>query len=80
MSASLAEPSFSRRRAGAFQRLLLKTPRFVYRGPLAELMRSRCVMLLTTRGRRTGQPRTTAVSFMPVDGHFVAFSGWGATL
>ncbi len=34
-------------------------------------------MLLTTRGRRTGRPRTTAVSFMPVGDHFVIFSGWG---
>jgi deazaflavin-dependent oxidoreductase (nitroreductase family) len=49
----------------------------VYVGPIAELMRSRCVMLLTTRGRRSGQPRTTAVSFMPVGNHLVVFSGWG---
>ena len=34
-------------------------------------------MLLTTRGRRTGKLRTTAVSFMPVGDHFVIFSGWG---
>ena len=34
-------------------------------------------MLLTTRGRRTGRPRTNGVSFMPVDDHYVAFSGWG---
>jgi deazaflavin-dependent oxidoreductase (nitroreductase family) len=37
------------------------------------------VLLLTTRGRRTGLPRTTAVSFMPVDDHLVVFSGWGVT-
>ena len=71
------EPSFTRRRAGPFLRLALKVPSLVYRGPFAELMRSRCVMLLTTRGRRTGLWRTTAVSFMPLDGHFIAFSGWG---
>ena len=53
-------------------------PRLMYVGPLADLLRSRCVMLLTTRGRRTGRPRTTAVSFMPLeDGHLVVFSGWG---
>jgi len=35
-------------------------------------------MLLTTRGRKTGRRRTTAVSFMPLeDGHLVVFSGWG---
>jgi deazaflavin-dependent oxidoreductase (nitroreductase family) len=51
----------------------------LYRGPLADLLRSRCVMLLTTRGRRSGRPRTGAVSFMPVEDHFVVFSGWGVT-
>jgi len=44
---------------------------------MAEFLKSRCVMLLTTRGRRTGRPRTNGVSFMPVDDHYVAFSGWG---
>jgi len=36
-------------------------------------------MLLTTKGRRSGRPRTGPVSFMPVDDHFVVFSGWGVT-
>jgi deazaflavin-dependent oxidoreductase (nitroreductase family) len=40
-------------------------------------MRSRCVLLLTTQGRRTGRPRTGAVSFMPLGDHFIVFSGWG---
>lgn len=44
---------------------------------MAEFLKSRCVMLLTTRGRGTGRPRTNGVSFMPVDDHYVAFSGWG---
>jgi deazaflavin-dependent oxidoreductase (nitroreductase family) len=57
---------------------MLRLPRLMYVGPLAELLRSRCVLLLTTRGRRTGKQRTTAVSFMPLeDGHLVVFSGWG---
>jgi deazaflavin-dependent oxidoreductase (nitroreductase family) len=34
-------------------------------------------MLLTSRGRRTGKPRTTAVSFMPLGEHYIVFSGWG---
>ena len=72
-----SEPSFRRRRASAWLRALLKVPSLVYRGPLAELMRSRCVLLLTTRGRNTGRPRTGAVSFMPLEDHFVVFSGWG---
>jgi len=71
------EPSFKRRRASPWLRTLLKIPTLVYRGPLAELMRSRCVLLLTTRGRTTGRSRTGAVSFMPLDDHFVVFSGWG---
>lgn len=73
----MVEPSFRRHAAPRWQQLLLGlTPR-VYVGPLAELLRSRCVLLLATRGRKTGQWRTTAVSFMPVDDHFVVFSGWG---
>jgi deazaflavin-dependent oxidoreductase (nitroreductase family) len=34
-------------------------------------------MLLTTQGRRSGRPRTGAVSFMPLGDHLVVFSGWG---
>ena len=74
-----AEPSFRRQRASPLLRTMLKVPSLIYRGPLAELMRSRCVLLLTTRGRKTGRPRTGAVSFMPVEDHFVVFSGWGVT-
>ncbi len=59
------------------QRLLLHMPRLVYRGPIAELLRQRCVMRLTTRGRRTGRLRTVCVSFMPQGAGFIAFSGWG---
>jgi len=76
----IAEPSFRRQPAAAWLRLFLRVPRLVYVGPVAELLRSRCVLLLTTRGRRSGRPRTTAVSFMPLpDGHFIVFSGWGVT-
>ncbi|HEY0584000.1 MAG TPA: nitroreductase family deazaflavin-dependent oxidoreductase [Chloroflexota bacterium] len=71
------EPTFTRERAAPWLRLLLKLPALLYRGPLAELMRSRCVLLLTTRGRKTGLPRTGAVSFMPVGERYVIFSGWG---
>jgi len=73
------EPSFVRRRASPLLRVLLKVPVLLYRGPLADLLRSRCVMLLTTTGRRSGQARTGPVSFMPVDNRFVVFSGWGVT-
>src|SRR5213593_473977 len=73
------EPRFERRPAPPLQRLLLKSTPFVYHGPLADLLASRCVMLITTRGRKTGHRRTTAVSFMPLDDHLVVFSGWGRT-
>jgi deazaflavin-dependent oxidoreductase (nitroreductase family) len=74
-----SEPTSTRPRASLALRLMLKVPALVYRGPLADLLRSRCVLLLTTRGRRSGQPRTGGVSFMPVDDHFVVFSGWGTS-
>src|SRR5260370_39557852 len=71
------EPSFRRQGASPVLRTMLKIPSLVYRGPLAALMRSRCVLLLTTRGRKAGRPRTGAVSFMPLEDHFVGFSGRG---
>jgi deazaflavin-dependent oxidoreductase (nitroreductase family) len=74
---SATEPTFDRGRPGRRLRFFFKAPLALYRGPIAEIMRGRCVMLLTTTGRRTGQPRTTGVSFMPFDGHFIVFSGWG---
>jgi deazaflavin-dependent oxidoreductase (nitroreductase family) len=76
---AISEPSFARRPAGGLQRLLLKAPPLLYRGLLADLLQSRCVMLLTTTGRRSGRPRTGAISFMPLDDHFVVFSGWGVS-
>src|SRR5262249_34605727 len=61
-------------------RLLLGLTPHVYRGPLADLLRSRCVLVLTTHGRRTGLPRTTAISFMPGEGNsIVVFAGFRGT-
>jgi deazaflavin-dependent oxidoreductase (nitroreductase family) len=37
------------------------------------------VLLLTTRGRRSGKARTTPVSFMPVADRYIVFSGWGVS-
>ena len=79
MAAPSAEPTFARKRASLLLRQLLKLPVLLYRGPLADLLRSRCIMLLTTHGRKSGLPRTGALSFMPVEDHFVVFSGWGTT-
>jgi deazaflavin-dependent oxidoreductase (nitroreductase family) len=72
-----SEPTFTRKPAGPLLRLFLTVPGLLYRGPIAELLRSRCVLLLTTRGRRSGKPRTTPMSFMPLGDHFIVFSGWG---
>jgi len=30
-------------------------------------------------GRKTGRPRTTAISFMPLEDRLIVFSGWGTT-
>lgn len=46
---------------------------------MADMMASRGILLLTTRGRKSGQPRTAAVSFMPHQGKYIVFSGWGTT-
>jgi deazaflavin-dependent oxidoreductase (nitroreductase family) len=40
-------------------------------------MRGRCVLKLTTTGRTSGLPRTICVSFMPLDDHYIIFSGYG---
>jgi deazaflavin-dependent oxidoreductase (nitroreductase family) len=71
------QPTFEREPATWWRRLFLKAPPLVYYGPLAELMRSRCVMVLTTTGRHSGKQRTTGVSFMPLGDRFISFSGWG---
>jgi len=77
--ASSAKPRFTRQPAPPLQQLLLKAPRLVYRGPIAEALRQRCVMLLTTVGRKSGKGRTTGVSFMPLGDRLIVFSGWGTS-
>lgn len=74
-----SEPRMTREPAGRLQRMFLRGPVFMYRGPIAEVLRWRCVMLLTSIGRKTGQPRTTGVSFMPDGDRFIIFSGWGTS-
>ena len=74
---SAHQPTFDRGRPNRLQRWFFKAPVTLYRDGPAEVMRRRCVMLLTTIGRRSGQPRTNGVSFMPLDDHYIVFSGWG---
>ncbi len=71
------KPTFDRGRPGPLKRFFFKSPTALYRGPIAEVMRSRCILMLTTTGRRSGLPRTTGVSFMPHGDNFIVFSGWG---
>jgi deazaflavin-dependent oxidoreductase (nitroreductase family) len=59
------------------RRLFLRTPAFIYFGPIASALRWRCVLLLTTTGRTSGRPRRVTVSFLPLDGSYVIFAGWG---
>ncbi|MCM8748033.1 nitroreductase family deazaflavin-dependent oxidoreductase [Thermomicrobiaceae bacterium CFH 74404] len=70
-------PTFVRERPRGLLRLFLAMPPKLYHGPFARLLAWRCVMLLTTTGRKTGLPRTTAVSFMPFADRWIIFSGFG---
>ena len=71
------QPTFDRGRPNAIRKFFFKSPVSMYRGPIGEVMSKRCVMLLTTIGRKSGQPRTNGVSFMPVDDRYIIFAGWG---
>lgn len=73
------EPRMTRKKAGLVQQVFLRGPRYMYVGPLAEVFRWRCVMLLTTTGRKSGLPRTTGISFMPDGDRYIIFSGWGTS-
>jgi deazaflavin-dependent oxidoreductase (nitroreductase family) len=71
------QPTFDRGRPNALRKWFFKSPVSMYRGPIGTVMSKRCVMLLTTIGRKSGLPRTTGVSFMPVGDSYVSFAGWG---
>lgn len=70
-------PHFRRERPGRLMRFLFKLPVYLYWGPLARLMAWRCVLRVTTIGRKSGKLRKTCISFMPLDGNYVVFAGWG---
>ena len=71
------EPMFRRERPSPLRRWLLSAPVHLYHGWLSELFRWRHIMKLTTTGRRSGLPRSTLVSYLPLDGDYIVFSGWG---
>ncbi len=71
------QPTFERERPNALLRFVFKLPPLVYHGPIATFLSSRCVMKLTTTGRKSGLPRTISVSYLPTDEGIVIFSGFG---
>ena len=58
-------------RPNAFQRL----PLYLYRGPLANVLHRRFVLLLTTRGRTSGKPRQTPLTYMPLGERIILYAG-----
>lgn len=67
---------------GTFNRLLYKTPLFLWRagmGPLLShpVLGGSRMLALTTRGRKSGQPRHTMLSYAPAAGKDYVCSGWG---
>lgn len=72
-----SDPGYRRERPGKFMRFLFRLPIYLYWGPFARLMAWRCVLRVTTIGRKSGKPRKTCISFMPVDGNYIVFAGWG---
>ncbi|HVP20421.1 MAG TPA: nitroreductase family deazaflavin-dependent oxidoreductase [Anaerolineaceae bacterium] len=56
---------------------LYKTPILVYRLGLGFLV-GRLFMIMTTVGRKSGQPRRTGIEFHEYKGRRYVFSAWGA--
>ena len=69
-------PTLVRHRPRGLIRFLFRLPVYLYRGPIASLLAWRCVVVLTTIGRKTGLPRRTAVSAMRLDDRFIVFAGF----
>lgn len=72
-------PYFERRRRevdATIRSLFGQGPRF-YRGPIAVLLGWSKMLVLTTTGRRTGVPRSVALTFMPLGRDHVVGAGMG---
>ena len=52
-----SDPTFDRGRPESWRKAFFKQPLALYKGLPAEIMKSRCVMKLTTTGRKSGLPR-----------------------
>ena len=59
-------------------RLLLRLPLLLYRMGLGDLMRRAHIMILGTRGRKTGLPRYTAIEFRRHGSEMYIISAWGS--
>jgi deazaflavin-dependent oxidoreductase (nitroreductase family) len=59
------------------QRLFFQAPAWIYWGPFARLLAWRCILRLTTVGRRTGRPRHVTISFLPLEQRLAVLSAWG---
>lgn len=81
MSRSPAPPSHPQDRTPGWSRLFLPVHRWLYRrtgGLLGHRLGPQRTLLLTTTGRKTGQPRTLPLAYFREDGElFVVASNWG---
>ncbi len=62
---------------GTVNRILFKTPLLWWRSGLGSLL-GRSMLVLTTWGRKSHQPRHTMLSYTPLSGHIYLGAGWGA--
>jgi deazaflavin-dependent oxidoreductase (nitroreductase family) len=63
--------------ARGLQRLFFRSPAWIYWGPVARLLAWRCILRLTTMGRKTGRPRHVTISFLPLESRLIVLSAWG---
>jgi deazaflavin-dependent oxidoreductase (nitroreductase family) len=78
-------PAPAKRHQGAIARALLRMPLMLYRLRLGGLVSgfhagadvTFGLLALTTRGRRTGGDRTTALEYREADGRYYMTAGWG---
>lgn len=59
------------------QRALLRMPLWMYRAGLGELLNALNIMVLTTRGRKSGLPRYTPIEYRRHGSKIYVMSGWG---
>lgn len=69
-----------RNRPGPFLRLLLRLPILQYKLGLQKPIANR-ILILSTRGRKTGKPRQTALGYAyePATKSYLVMTGWGGT-